>query len=68
VRFTFLIAVLLELEQGTATILRNVGITLADNTELHSRRYESSAVICFCVEICPVSVENFISNLNSSNK
>ena len=44
-RFKIITAVLLEPEQGTAAILRNVGKTLPDNTELHSRRYESSAVI-----------------------
>jgi len=44
-RFRVLTAVLLEPEQGTAAILRNVGKPLADNTELRSRRYESSAVI-----------------------
>lgn len=44
-RFRVLTAVLLEPEKGTAAIPRNMGKTLADNTELHSRRYESSAVI-----------------------
>ena len=44
-RFIILTAVLLEPEQGTAAILRNVGKTSPDNTELHSRRYASSAVI-----------------------
>jgi len=44
-RFRVLTAVLFEPEQGTAAILLNVGKPLADNTELYSRRYESSAVI-----------------------